>query len=106
MSKSTISALKTEIRAEFDAARKAEDDLKHLDRSIGNAMDDRVGQSARESLSGILNRFSLNIDQGLQSVDRATGALDRGYARADGISAQAEAILSRARSIVKELGEI
>ncbi len=106
MSKSTLAALKSELKTNFDMALKAENDLKYLDKSICNAMEDRVGQRARDSLAGIRDRFSFNIDEGLKSVEKASAALDRGYSKTDEISAKADAILYRARHTVKELGEV
>lgn len=106
MSKSTLATLKSEIRTEFEIAGVAEEKLKYLDKLILNAMDDRVGRSARESLSGIHGYFSLTVTEGLRHAEKTANALDRGYAKADGICAQAEGILARARAMVEELGEI
>lgn len=106
MSKNTLSSLKYEIKTEFDAAQSAENDLKSLDKTIYNAMDDRVGYTARESLAGILKRFSLNSDDGLKAADRAANTLDTGYRKTDSLNAEADKILARAKTLVKELGEI
>jgi hypothetical protein len=106
MSKSTLAALKSELKTNFDIALKAENDLKYLDKSICNAMEDRVGQSARDSLAGIRDHFSFNSHEGLKSVEKATVALCHGYSNTDEISAKADAILYRARYTVKELGEV
>ena len=106
MSKSTLSALKSELKIEYDIAYKAENDLKHLDKLIYNAMEDRVGRSARESLASIRDRFACNINEGLKSVEKATVALDRGYSKIDEASAKTDAILRRARYIVKELDKV
>ena len=105
MSKTTLSTLQSEIKTEFEVAGNAEGMLEYLDKLIRSSMDDGVGQSARDSLSGIHGLFARTADEGLHHVEKAANALDNGYASADGITAQAEGILARARAMVRELGE-
>ena len=106
MSKSTLAVLKSEIRTEMNCAYGAQNDLKHLDKTIYSAMDDKVGESARESLLKIRNRFTLNTDDGLSSAEMAANALSLGYDKADERSSRADELRRRADSIVKGLGEI
>jgi hypothetical protein len=106
MSKNTLSILKTEIKNSLDEANAAEADLKHLDTSIYNSMEDKVGQRARESLLGIRKHFSLNMDDGLKSSQRAAEQIGACYTRTEAYSRDAQGLLSRANSVVKGLGEI
>ena len=106
MSKSSLAYLKSDLKTGFDLALEAENNLKYLDKSICNSMEDRVGQSARDSLAGIRNGFSLSVNEGLKSAEKATNTLTRGYSKTDEISARADWIINRARNIVKELGEV
>ncbi len=106
MSKSTLSTLKSEINMESKSVSSTSSSLKALERSISNAMDDRVGRSARESITGISNSFSYNMDKGFKSANNATGALDRGYSKIDSLLGQSDKLLSQAKSIVKGIGEL
>lgn len=106
MSKSTLSALKSEIKMEAGSADKAGSSLKGLEKSVSNAMDDRVGNSARESLDGIYNAFSYNADQLFKGASNAVSALERGYGKLDSLVAQGQKHLSQAKSIVREIGEL
>jgi hypothetical protein len=106
MSKSAISILKSEIKAQTPCAFQTESELKRLDRAIYNAMDDRVGHSARESLARIRDHFSGSMDEGLKNAQRAADALETGYSKTDALAAQASGLLSQARSIAAGLGEL
>ncbi|MBO5357359.1 MAG: hypothetical protein J6A95_06270 [Clostridia bacterium] len=106
MSKSTLSTLKSEINMESRSADKAGSGLKSLDKSISNAMDDRVGNSARESVTCIYNTFSYNADKFFKGANNAASALDRGYSKLDSLVAQGEKHLSQAKAIVKGVGEL
>ena len=106
MSKSTLSALKSEINAESKYLSSTCQTLKGLERSISNAMDDRVGHSARESIAAIENGLRYNMEKGYKSANNAASALDVGYDRMASFKSRGEAYLSQARVAVKELGEI
>lgn len=106
MSKSAMSVLTSEIRTERSCAYRAESDLKHLDKSILNAMDDRVGYSARQSLAGIRHHFTCNMDEGLNYAEVATRTLEAGYTKIDELTAQANSLLLQANNIVTELGNL
>jgi len=106
MSKSSLSYLKGEINTASRGADSTVSNLKSLEGSILNAMDDRVGQSARESLNRISNTLSYSIDKAYKSANTATGALDKGYGRLDSLTAEKNKLLSQAKSMVKELGSI
>ena len=69
-------------------------------------MDDRVGHSARESISGIENGLRYNMEKGYKGANNAAGALSTGYDRVSCIKTKCETYLSQARAVVKELGEI
>lgn len=106
MSKSTLSTLKSEINMESKNVSSTSSSLKSLDRSIMGAMDDRVGHSARESITSIYNSFSNNMDKGYKSANNAVSALDRGYSKIDSLLGQGDKLLAQAKSIVKELGNL
>lgn len=103
MSRDTLSDLKSEVGRETKYAHTVENDLKHLDHSIRNAMEDRVGCSARKSLASIRNCFSLHMDDGFQQVSKAIYALEKGYDSNDRLSAQSDALLAQANIIAKGL---
>lgn len=106
MSKKTLSALKNDIRNQVEYVDSVENELKYLDKAIYNAMDDRVGYSARKSLASIMKRFSLNMDNGLKNAAQSANTLDNGYGKTDAHSAQAEDIATRAQALVDRLGDI
>ncbi len=106
MSRSTLSTLQYEIRGEIKFADNAEADLKSLEKSIYNAMDDKVGYRARESLAGIRNQLSLNINDGLRSAEKAANALEAGYSKTENLSAQGNQLLQKAKNVLAELGDI
>lgn len=106
MSQNTVSTLRREVREEMSSAWQTESDLKHLDQSFGNTMDDRVGDSARQSMASIRHRFSSNINEGLKSTEQAAAALDAGYSKTDEFASQADGFLARAKSIVTGLGNL
>ena len=106
MSKSTLSSLKGEVNREEKNANSTCSSIKSLDNSILNAMDDKVGISARESLTGIYNSFSYDVEKGYKSANNAISALERGYTKIDSILNQADKLLAGARDIVRELGEL
>ena len=106
MSKSTLSTLKSEINMEMKSISSTSSTLKALEKSISNAMYDKVGASAVESISQIENRFYCNLEKGYKSADNAANALSRGYSKLDSLSEQGENYLSQAKSIVKGIGEI
>ena len=106
MSKSTLSALKSEINRETRSLSATSSTLKGLEKSISNAMDDRVGRSAMESISGIESSFYYNLEKGYKSASNAVSYLDNGYNKLDSLLSQGEKYLSQARAIVKGIGEI
>ena len=106
MSKSTLSALKSEINTESKYLSSTCSTLKSLEKSIIDAMDDRVGYSARESISAIESNFYSNMEKGFKSANNAVSALDNGYNKLSSLKSQGESYLSQARAIVKGLGEI
>lgn len=106
MSKSTLSTLKGEINMEKKSMSSTDSTLKGLEKSISNAIYDKVGASAVESISQIEKSFYYNLEKGYKSADNAANALSRGYSQLDSLSAQGENYLSQAKSIVKGIGEI
>ena len=106
MSKSTLSTLKSEINTENRYLSSTCSTLKSLEKSIIDAMDDRVGYSARESISSIENGLYTNMEKGYKSANNAVSALSTGYDKLSSLKSQGESYLSQARAIVKGLGEI
>ena len=106
MSKSTLSALKYAISTENRAADEANENLKYLERSICNAMDDRVGIVARESLAEIMKHFSYSVGEALSCSERAVDRLGAEYDRLSGLAQQGDRLLSDADAIIAEVGEI
>ena len=106
MSKSTLSTLKSEINMEKKSVGSTSTTLKSLEKSISNAIYDRVGASAVESISQIEKSFYYNLDKGYKYADNAIMAFDRGYGQLDILSARGENYLSQAKAIVKGIGEI
>ena len=105
MSKSTLSHLKSEIRMETGKAHSAGSSLTGLEKSISGAMDDRVGNSARESIKCIYNAFSYGADGFFKSANSAASALDRGYSKIEVLLSQGEKHLAQARAIVEAIGD-
>ncbi len=105
MSKSTLSHLKGEIRRESGNANSAGSTLTDLEKSISCAMDDRVGNSARESIKGIYNAFSYDTERFFKSANSAVSAMDRGYSKIEALLSQGEKHLSQARAIVEAIGD-
>ena len=103
MSKTTLPYLKSEVKRETQYAYAVQEDLKHLDSSIWRAMEDRVGNSARQSLNGIRSNFRLHMDDGFQRANRAVQAMEKGYAGLDRLLAQSDALLAQADAICKSL---
>ena len=106
MSKSTLGSLKYAIKTEDRVADEAKAELKNLDRAIYNAMDDRVGQSAKESAAGLLRSFTYMVDGVLSALSQAASSLDQGYDRLSGLSSQGDSLLSEANSIVSGVGDL
>ena len=106
MSKRSLAVLKSDIHTEESFAYNTQSNLNSLSQTIGNAIDDKVGQSAKESLAGIINHFTLNMDSGLQSAARMAEALETSYIKSDSLCFNAEDLCARANLIVKELSEI
>lgn len=106
MSKSTLSTLKSEINMASKYAYNAESTLRSLEKSISSAMNDRVGNSARDSLTAIGNCFSNNMDRGFKGLNNGVGALERGYTKIESLSKEKDKHITRAHSIVKGLGDL
>ena len=81
-------------------------ELKSLEGSITKAMNDRVGQSARDSIASISRTVSYNVDKGYKALNTGVEAMTTGYNKIESISNQGASIVSRAREIVKGLGSI
>ena len=81
-------------------------ELKSLEGAITKAMNDRVGQCARDSLASISRTVSYNVDKGYKALNNGAEAMTTGYNKIESISNQGASIVSRAREIVKGLGSI
>ena len=106
MSKSSLSYLKGEIKTSMSVANSTVSELKSLEGSITKAMNDRVGQGARDSLASISRTVSYNVDKGYKALNNGAEAMTTGYNKIESISNQGASIVSRAREIVKGLGSI
>ena len=106
MSKSSLSYLKGEIKTSMSIANSTVSELKSLEGSITKAMNDRVGQGARDSLASISRTVSYNVDKGYKALNNGAEAMTTGYNKIESISNQGASIVSRAREIVKGLGSI
>ncbi len=106
MSKSSLSALKSEINMEMKSANSVISDLKGLEGSVYKAMEDRVGRSAMESVSSIQRTLSYGVENGYKSANNAVNAMERGYGKIDVLSGQGDKLLNEAKAILKELGDV
>lgn len=106
MSKSSLSYLKGEIKTSMSVANSTVSELKSLEGSITKAMNDRVGEGARDSLASISRTVSYNVDKGYKALNNGAEAMTTGYNKIESISNQGNSIVSRAREIVKGLGSI
>lgn len=106
MSKSSLSYLKGEIKTSMSVANSTVSELKSLEGAITKAMNDRVGQGARDSLASISRTVSYNVDKGYKALNNGAEAMTTGYNKIESISNQGASIVSRAREIVKGLGSI
>ena len=105
MSKGTLSALKGEINTEMRHGNSTVSNLKGLEGSVVNAMDDRVGHTARDSITSIERSLSYSVDKGYKGANDAVSAMERGYNQIGNLASQGDAIVKQGRSIVKELGQ-
>ena len=103
MSRSTVSDLKWEVRQEREAAGQTSGELNALDRAICKAMEDRIGESMRASLSSIRSNYVFYVEKGLQSADVAVNAMERGYAELDALLAESEKLLAQAEETAGKL---
>ncbi|MBP3321515.1 MAG: hypothetical protein J6M12_04105 [Clostridia bacterium] len=106
MSEKSLSTLEFEVKTEEEQTHRIEADMKALEKSILEAMYDRVGQGALESLHKICTQFSYFSNEFLQSAKRALHALKKGYSDIDALSAQGEHLLKQAQQAAKETGEL
>ena len=106
MSKSTLSALKSEINTESKKTDSTILSLTDLDRSISRAMEDRVGNSARESIKCICNAISYNADKLFSAANGAVSYMENGFTNIGNQLSESKRQLSLAKSIVNGLGEV
>ena len=106
MSKSTLSAFKSEINTESKKTDSTISSLTDLDRSISRSMEDRVGNSARESIECIYNAISYNADKLFSAANGAVSSMEKGYSDIGNRLSESKRQLSLAKSIVNGLGEV
>ena len=105
MSKTTLSAVKSEIRKLEIEVSDVSSLMAEVDKQIKNAMDDIVGASAQESIKQIKAEFDYNFKKGICELSGAADRLSAGY---NCIGAQADAanqFLKQADDIRGNLGK-
>ena len=105
MSISSLYSFQSKVRTEESVSYEIKSDLKSLSRSLNDSMDDRVGQSASDSILGILNAYSTAADDVINRCNNAAYTLEGGYTKLEGLANEGERLLSNAEKLVKELGD-
>ena len=103
MSRSTLACYKSELTREEQFARETTAELKDLDRSLHKAMEDRVGETARQSMRRIESTFTRSMDAGFRQAQQTVQALEQGYGNLDALTRQSDDLLAQAEAIIQEL---
>ena len=106
MSKSSLSAFRSQVKAEQGAAWETDSKLESIGKQMFASMNDAVGQVAQGSIKGIKDSFSYNMNTGYKGFENMASAIERGYFSIDSHLTNAENIASRARAIKRELGDL
>ena len=106
MSKSSLMTLKSEITRNLRTATSVQSDLDTIDKELFSAMNDYVGNSARESVASIKRNYVYMIDNGYGKMNESVNALEYGYNQIDGFMNETVKIVSDAQTIVRELGDL
>lgn len=106
MSKSSLLTFKSQITRNLRTATSVQSDLSTIDKDLFSAMNDYVGNSARESIESIKRNYAYMMNNGYGKMNEAIGALEHGYNQIDIFMNEASEILSDAQSIKRELGDL
>jgi hypothetical protein len=106
MSKTSLMTLKSEITRNLRTATSVQTDLSTVDKDLFSAMNDYVGNSARESVESIKRNYTYMMNNGYGKMNEAVSALEYGYNQIDTFMNEASKIVSDAKSITRELGDL
>jgi hypothetical protein len=106
MSKSSLMTLKSEITRNLRTATSVQTDLSTVDKDLFSAMNDYVGNSARESVESIKRNYTYMMNNGYGKMNEAVSALEYGYNQIDTFMNEASKTVSDAKSITRELGDL
>lgn len=98
--------LKSEITRNLRTATSVQTDLSSIDKDLFSAMNDYVGNSARESVESIKRNYTYMMNNGYGKMNEAVSALEYGYNQIDTFMNEASKIVSDAKSITRELGDL
>ena len=106
MSKSSLLTFKSQITRNLRTATSVQSDLSTIDKELFSAMNDYVGNSARESVGGIKRNYTYLTNNGYGKMNESVNALEYGYNQIDGFMNETVKIVSDAQTIVRELGDL
>ena len=98
--------LKSQITSNLRTADAIQSDLNTIDKDLFSAMNDYVGNSARESVASIKRNYTYLTNNGYGKMNESVNALEYGYNQIDDFMNEAAKIVSDAEATVRELGDL
>ena len=106
MSKSSLITLNSEIERNKRTINSVQKDLIEIDKELFSAMNDSVGDSARESIDSINKNYTYMMNNGYEKIKESLDCLQINYNQLDTFMTEAKKILRDAQIQIKELGDL